>query len=93
MKVGWGGSLSQSDAVLFDGLRQDGMEGIVQKGEEAPRQGGEGEQDQQQSPPHEHLVNLLLHLGSRLCNAVGRYSWNVPAEEKYADQNIFLLDI
>jgi hypothetical protein len=68
------------------------MEGIVQEGEEAPRQSGEGEQDQQQSSPHEHLVNLLLHLGSRLCNVVSRYSENVPAEEKYADQNIFLLD-
>jgi hypothetical protein len=52
------------------------MEGIVQKGEEAPRQGGEGEQEQQQSSPHEHLVNLLLHLGSRLCNGVSRYSEN-----------------
>jgi hypothetical protein len=67
-----GRSLSQSDAVLLDGLRQDGMEGIVQKGEKASRQSGEGEQDQQQGPPHEHLVNLLLHLGSRLCNAVSR---------------------
>ncbi len=81
-------SFSQSDTVLFDGLRQDGMEGIVQKGEEAPRQGGEGEQDQQQGSPHEHLVNLLLHLGSRLCNGVSRYSENVAADEKNADRNI-----
>ena len=52
---------------LLDGLGYERVEGIVQQGEQPPRQGGQGEQDQQQGPPDEHPVNLPLHIRLSLC--------------------------